>query len=187
MWDPILYSWRDGIRNAAYGYDQSSCEIMPSGEPTPRCGNVFVSVHEGNVRNDMMNALNEYFDPSITLTMRVLIPLDRVGNALLASQLARSPGPKGQPSFNARVQLLKVFLHMNWGLLQDANTNLANMLADGNPVYGFCEPAHFASSEIPVLVGGEWFTASPESQDVGLKAEIRFEGCRRLQAIGTYQ
>lgn len=187
MWDPILYAWRDGIRNAGFGYDQTSCDIMPTGEPPPRCGNVFVSVHEGAVRSSAVNSLDERFDPCVTLTMRVTIPLDRVGNALLASKLARQAMPQGQPSFNARVQLLKVFLHMNWGLLGDANTNLANFLTDGNPVYGFCEPAHFASAEIPVLVGGEWFSGNPESTDVGLKSEIRFEDCRRMQPIGTYQ
>lgn len=187
MIEALLFSVRDALRSAGFGYSEATCEISDEGKPSPRMGDVFVAVHQGAESNDALNNLDEYFSWNCTLTMRVTVPLDRVGNALLARQLARRAAPGGQPSFNARKELLRAFLHMNWGILQDANTNLVNMLVDANAVYGFCEPAHFSGAEIPMLVGGEWFTGDPEARDTGLKSTLRFEGCRRLQPIGTYQ
>ncbi len=170
----------DVTRPGGFGYDKRMCLIMPDGQPPPGCGDVFVAVHQTEYAGDMMNALNQYFGFGVTLTMRVKEPPDRVGDALLARRLA------GKVGFNARCQQLGTFLHMNWGVMQDANNLLVELAGDANAVYGFCEPAQWASAEQPQLVGGEWFWAPPESQDVGLKAELRFERCRRLQAIATY-
>jgi hypothetical protein len=179
--DALLFAVRDAVRGAGFGYGIRECEIMPDGHPQPRCGNVFVSVYQGAYRSTMDNALNEYYGWNLTLTMRVNVPWDRIGDQLLAQKLARKIG------FNARCAVLRGFLHMNWSLLQPANQYLLDVNPDATLVYGFSEPARFRSGDVPVLVGGEWFAAEPEATDVGLKAELRFEDCRRgPQAIASY-
>jgi len=130
----------------------------------------------------MMNALNEYFDYAVTLTMRLSnVPLDRVGDQLLALQLAQQTG------FNRRANVLASFLHMDWGILGNANNNLVAMMPDVETIYGFSEPAHFAGMETPILAGNEWFDADPDDNQVALVAELSFVNCRRgPQAIASY-
>jgi hypothetical protein len=181
MIDALLFSVRDAIRNAGYGYDYKTCEIMADEMPKPSCGDWFISVHQAASTSDMMNALNEYYGFILTLTARVKgIPLDRIGDSLLAVKLANKLG------FNRRAGQLKSFLHMDWGILQDANDYMVAMEPDAMSVNGFCEPAAFKGMDIPVLVGPEWFDAKPGSDQVGLKADLRFDGARRLQPIATY-
>jgi hypothetical protein len=157
---------------------------MDDGKPPPRCGNLFVAVHEGIVRSTMDNALDERYGFSLTLTMRVSVPLDRVGDQQLASRLARKAGP-GQPSFNARLEQLRAWGHVNWTVcLTNANANLVDWSPPGTiHVYGFVEPARYRSMEKPVLVGPDWFGAAPESGQVGLKSELRFDDARRMQSL----
>lgn len=188
MIDALLFSVRDGIRSQPFGYgSESLCDIQDDGHPPAQCGNIYVAVHEGQSRSTARRNLDEYFAFSITLTMRVSVPLDRIGNQLLASKLARTWG-KGQPSFNARMEQLRGFLHMNWPItvLQNqtppsANDNIANW-TQGGAVYGFIEPAGYTGRDKPELVGGEWFGAAPDAQDAGIKCELRFDGARRMQA-----
>jgi hypothetical protein len=185
--DALLLSVRNAIRSAGFGYSQTTCEIgVDPGRPQPRCGEVFITVWEGASTSTNDNCLMEYFAWNLTLTQRVQQPLDRIGDMLLTRELAQKRTP-GRPSFNARARQLATFLHMNWAVLGDANTILVNLAEDGNSVYGFCEPARYRGMETPTLVGGEWFSADPEAQEVGLKADLRFEDCRRMQAIGTYE
>jgi hypothetical protein len=173
-------------------YGKAECELMDDGRPPPRCGNFFVSVHSGNARSTADNQLYELFDFSITLTMRVTVPLDRVGDQQIARNIALVP--LGQrKGFNHKVMQLRAYLHMNWQItvLQNqtpssANDNLAAW-ASGT-VYGFIEPMRYKGFEKPVLVGGEWFGAGPDKNgqpatDVGIKSELRFEGCKRFQPV----
>jgi hypothetical protein len=183
--DALLYAIRDNLLDPANGLNlklsQAVCKIMEDGHPAPYAGDLFVAIHQGDERSTNDNVLNEYYSFIVTMTMRVTIPLDRVGEKMLAIKLARSSG------FNARASRIKNFLHMAWGILQDANENLLNFNPDNTGiVYGFCEPARYRGKIKPVLVGGEWFSATPEADDVGLKADLRFEDCRRFQPIGAY-
>jgi hypothetical protein len=178
--DALLYAVRDAVQGAGLGYDYATCEVRDDGHPPPRCGDIFVAVHQNGLRGDMHNALNQYFGFDLTLTMRVTVPLDRVGDRLLAKKLARERG------FNRRVQELGIFLHMDWGVLQDANQLLVAMNPDATLVYGFCEPAAWENTDDPTLVGGEWFAAEPDAEDVGLIAALHFANARRLQAIAVY-
>jgi hypothetical protein len=180
MFDALLFAVRDAIRGAGFGYDARTCDITYDGRPPTACGDFFLSVHQGNWRSDMMNALDEYFGFSLTLTMRVSIPLNRLGDQRLVRQLARQYG------FDAKMTQLISFLHMNWGIVGDANNNLVALLPDVQTVDGFCEPAHFTGMDVPAAVGGEWFEAEPTAANVGIKAEARFEDCRRLQALQTF-
>ncbi|MBX9682125.1 MAG: hypothetical protein K2X38_25485 [Gemmataceae bacterium] len=186
MIDALLFAVRDGLRGAGFGYGVEQCEIMDDGHPPPRAGNLFVAVHEGPSSNRSTRNLDERFAFSMTLTMRVTgIPIDRIGDQGLASKLARTAG-KGQPSFNARLEQLRAWGHMNWTVMAAANTNIAAWTPSGT-VYGFVEPAMYAGAEKPVLVGGEWLSAAPEAVDVALKAELRFDGARRMQPITAAQ
>lgn len=181
MIDALLFATRDAIREAGFGYGVRECEIEVDGHPPPRCGDVFVSVYELASTSTNDNSLMEYFNYGVALTMRVTnTSLDRVGDTLLARKLARKVG------FNARAEQLRAFLHMNWGILGDANNLINELTESGNVVYGFVEPARYRGMEAPILVGGEWFTADPSAADLGLKSELHFEGARRLQPIALY-
>lgn len=192
MIDALLYAVRDGLRalqnTAGVKRDVATCEIMDDGRPPPRCGDWFVSVHGGRSKPGPANSrnLDELFGFSVTLTMRVTVPLDRVGDQQIARNLALVPLGQRQ-GFNHKLEQLRDFLHMNWRITvktgqtpNSANDNLTAW-ATGT-VYGFVEPARFVSGVVtPKLVGGEWFDAEPEAEEVGLVAELMFDGARRVQ------
>ena len=187
MLDALLYAVRDGIREAGLNYDHASCEVMSDGRPPPRCGNFFAAIHDGMMRSDADNQLNELYDFSVTLTMRLTVPLDRAGDQQIARNITRVPLGERQ-GFYAKAERLRRFLHMNWTMTvrtgqtpNSANDNLAAW-ATGT-VYGFTEPMRFQSMEFPKLVGGEWFSADPEAEDVGIKAMLAFGRARRFQPV----
>lgn len=176
---------RDGIRSSGLNYDQATCEIMDAGEPPPRCGNFFASVHSGEVTCNTDNNLDERYSFVVTLTMRVKVPIDRVGDQQMARNITRVPLGERQ-GFYAKTDRLRNLLHMNWNFVvvtgrtpNSANDNLAAW-ATGT-VYGFVEPMRFTGMEFPKLVGGEWFGSEPDAEDVGMKADLRFSRCRRMQ------
>lgn len=179
MMDALLHAVRDNVYRDL-GYDVRTCDIRDDGHPPPRCGSVFLAIHQGGVSSDMQNALDEYFDFALTLTMRVSVPLERIGDRQLAIETTQDSG------WNRKAHRVKNYLHMAWGILQDANQYLVDWNPDAPTVYGFCEPARFADMETPVLVGGEWFGADLEAGDVGLQGAIRFVRARRLQALTTF-
>ena len=195
MMDALLFAVRDGIRAAGYGYGTAECEIMGNGQPPVPCGNIFVAVHSGAIRSTASRNLDEYFSFLITLTMRISVPIDRVGDQLLASKLLRSYG-KRNPSLESRAEQLRGLLHMNWNITvvqgrtpNSANDNIAAWTPDGS-VYGFIEPPRYVGQDKPELVGGEWFGENPMGVPEGLKCEMRFEAARRMQpqtlAVGPY-
>ena len=188
--DALLFAVRDKIRNLGFGYDAKSCDIVgPDGKPPPRCGQFYVSVFEGSTTNSAENNLDERFGFNIALTMRVTVPLDRVGDQSWASRVIRTPGPTGAPSFNARLEQLRANLHMNWAMTvltsqtpASANDNLAAWAPSNvTSTYSFVEPARFRGWSKPDFVTGDWFRATPEAMDMGIVAIGRFDGCRRMQ------
>lgn len=196
MIDALLYSVRDNIRAAGFGYGQAECDIQDNGEPPPSCGNVYVAVHGGKSRPGQANDRNLYelFDFSVTLTMRVVIPMDRIGDQLIARNIRLVPEGQRQ-GLNARVEQLRALLHMNWKMTvltgQDppsANDNIVSWAS--GVVYGFCEPARYQGPEVPVLVGPDWMGADPDSDQFAIKAELRFAGAKRFQpqtsAVGVF-
>lgn len=199
MIDALLYAVRDGIRAANFNYGVAECEIMDDGRPPPRAGNFFVAVHSGTSRPGEANERNLYelFGFSVTLTMRVIVPLDRVGDQQIARNIELVPQGRRQ-GFNHKVEQLRGFLHSNWQITvltgqtpNSANDNLVAWLGDTNQtVYGFCEPARYEGPDTPRLVGGEWFGADPEAEDCGVVAELRFGRARRFQpqtaAVGSF-
>jgi hypothetical protein len=180
MIDALLFAVRDAVLTCGQGYDKRTCDVRDDGHPVPRCGDVYVAVHQGRSTSTADNCLDERLGFSLTLTLRVTIPPDRVGDRTLAIKLANSTG------FNRRAERLRAFFHQNWSVLGAANNYLVELNPDAQTIYGFCEPARYRGMEIPLLVGGDWFGADPGAEDTGLKAEMRFEDARRLQAIGSY-
>lgn len=186
MIDALLYAVRDTIRAAGFGYGKAECEVMEDdGKPPPRCGNVFVSVHKGRASNSSTRNLDERFDFSVTLTMRVIVALDRVGDQQIARDINLVPLGQRQ-GFNAKVEQLRTLLHMNWQMTvlrnqrpNSANDNIATWST--GTVYGFCEPAVYRGCDTATLVGGEWLGGEPDDDKFAIKAEMRFEGARRLQ------
>lgn len=190
MIDALLYAVRDSIRAAGFNYGVAECEIMDDGKPPPRAGNFFVAVHGGNSTPGAANSrnLDELFGFSVTLTARVTIPLDRLGDQMIARNLALVPLAQRQ-GFDAKLEQLRKLLHMNWRdtvqygvpgrLSNSANDNIA-LWATGE-VYGFCEPARYRGEEWPVLVGADWMGGNPEDLDFAIKSEMKFTGARRFQ------
>ena len=186
-----MYAVRDQVRSM-YGY--AECEIMDDGRPPPRCGNVFVSIHGGKEKSTDSNNLMEYYDFSVTLTMRIIVPLDRVGDQQIYRNIARVIIGERE-GFRAKIDQLRRLLHMNWAMTvlssqtpASANDNLASWTSGS--VYGFIEPARYSGAEIPKLVGGEWFDADPDAEDMGIVSELSFVGARRMQpqtaAVGPF-
>lgn len=181
-------------------YGITECEIMDDGKPPPRTGGTFVSIHSGVTRPGDANQRNLYelYDFSATLTMRLVVPLDRVGDQQIARNLARVPLGVRQ-GFNSKVEQLRAYLHSNWQITvltgqipNSANDNLAAWST--GIVYGFVEPARYQGSEIVSLVGDEWFGDDPGGVNsepfTGIKAELKFAGAKRFQpqtaAIGPF-
>lgn len=191
MIDALQYAVRDGIRAASMNYGKAECEITDDGKPPPRCGSVFVAVHGCHTRpgdaND--NNLYELYDFSATLTMRVVIPLDRIGDQLIARNIKLVPLGQRQ-GFDHKLEQLRAFLHMNWRITvltgqtpNSANDNLVAWATDAgvSTVYGFVEPARYQGADIPALVGPEWLGSEPDAGEFAIKAELRFAGAKRFQ------
>lgn len=188
MIDALLYAVRDGIRAAGIGYDFATCEIMEDSKPPPRCGNYFASIHDGMVRSDRDNQLMELYSFAVTLTMRVVVPMDRIGDQLISRNMIREAAR--QQGFYAKADQLRALLHMNWNFVvmrnqtpASANDNLAAWCT--GTVYGSCEPMRFLSMEFPKVVGGEWFAAEPEAEESGVKSTLVFGRCKRMQPQTT--
>lgn len=187
MIDALMYAVRDTVRGASIGYGAAECEIMDDGRPPPRCGSVFASVHGGREKSDRDNQLMENCEFKVTLTMRIVVPLDRVGDQMLYRNLVRQLIGERE-GMRAKADQLRRLLHMNWMMLALANKNLCDWLS--GEVYGFCEPARYTGATEPRLVGGEWFTADPDADDIGAVIELSFERARRMQpqtaAVGPF-
>ena len=188
MIDALLFAVRDAIRAAGFNYGQAECTLTEDGHPPARMGNAFVAVHGGDVQSVADNQLDERFTFLVTLTMRVTIPPDKLGESLMSRNLALVPLAQRQ-GFYAKREQLRSILHMNWGITvltgQTPNSANDNIIAWMNgTVYGFCEPARYRSGEVPKLVGAEWLAGDPEQDDwYAVKSEMRFEGARRFQPI----
>lgn len=153
---------------------------MDDGRPPPRCGNFFAAIHDGSSQSDADNQLDERYSFSVTLTMRVTVPLDRVGDQQISRNVNRAT-LANRLGFYAKTDQLRALLHMNWTIMASANVSLTNWLT--GIVYGFCEPARFTGMEFPKLVGGEWFAAEPDVEAIGIKATLMFGRCRRFQPV----
>lgn len=183
--DPLLYAVRDFLRGAGWGYDEATCEVRDSGTPPPRCGVWFAAVHQGAVRSTALNCLDEYYDFFVTLTKRVDLS-DRVGQRDLSRDDVQKLLVK--TGLNNKARQIALGLHMEYGVLQDANDYLVAWNPDvADLIYGFGEPARYSGTTVEPVYA-DWFgaEASEGNPMMGLKAEISFVDCRRLQALGEF-
>jgi hypothetical protein len=105
---------------------------------------------------------------------------------MIARNLARIPLGYRE-GFNAKVEQLRAFLHMNWRMTVltnqtplSANDNLSAW-SPGTMVYGFSEPARYKGLQNVQFVGSEWFGTEPDAEDFGIKAELTFDDAKRFQ------
>ena len=180
MIDALLHAVRDAIRRELK-YDAVHCDIMDDEQPPATCGDWFASVHEGGENSTSHRNLDIYYAFNVTLTMKLKgIPLDRVGNSLLAKKVARESG------WNKRADDIKNLLHMNWNVIQNANENMVTWATDAETIYGFCEAARYTGREKPVLVGPDWFSMDGGGEDMGIKGTLLFDFARRFQPPEVY-
>ena len=185
MIDALLFAVRDGIRAAEFNYGIAECEITDGGRPPPRCGNWFVSVHDGFARSIADNQLFELYGFSVTITARLgRVSIDRVGDQLIARNIVRANA--NREGLNAKVEQLRAFLHMNWKVVvlsgqvpNSANDNLAAWST--GTVYGFCEPMRYKSVSRPMETPPDWFGEDPGQESFGIKAELQFDNAKRFQ------
>jgi hypothetical protein len=190
MMDALLFAVRDGVRTAGFGYGEAECDIRESGKPPPRCGMWYAAIHDGAVRSDRQNQLMEIYSFSVTLTARLVqVPIDKVGDQLIARNVPMSP-TINRTGFNKKVEQLRAFLHMNWKLVvvpnqspNSANDYLVQWCT--GTVYGFYEPMKYTGVPSVRFAPDDWFGDEQGVESVGLLAELRFDDCKRFQPIDT--
>jgi hypothetical protein len=160
---------RDVIR-AQLGYKDNQCDVTFDGRPPPACGQDFVGIHRGPRNNQSTTALEIAYEFKITMTKRVDRPYDRIGRDLMEQALM---------GLDDRADAIIKLIH------EDAGGNLlakANAII-GDQANGFTELPIFLGDDGGRLVGGEWFHAEPDSQEVGIALELRFGRALRIQRI----
>jgi hypothetical protein len=190
MIDALLQAVNNALLNGGLGYSAETLWVGPDGHPPPWCGDWFLSIHQGTSSSERDNCLFEKYAFSATLTARVAkVPFDKI-NTILQTTSAQAVARK--LGFNRRAEEVRALLHMNWGVLQDANQILIDYSPDAEIVEGFAEPARFRGMDQPVLVGPEWFQALARDEsdigaaEIGLKSELRFGDCLRFQPIAMF-
>jgi hypothetical protein len=168
---------RDVILAGQIGFGREQCEVMPEGKPTPRCGELFLAIHDGGRTNSKQNSLDEIYDVIATFTMRTKkIPYDKLGTHMLCSE----------GGFHDKVDEIKTFVHMNYlTIMNAANTIITDYATTKGwvSVYGFSEPLMYLGDDPTRFVGADWFHADPDSMEAGLVQDLRFGRARRLQKI----
>lgn len=173
----LLVAVRDALRAAppnGLGYQPKECDLtLPGGMPHARAGKWFLGVWPGGWANTARTCLDGRFEVSVTLTMRVNEPVDRVGE-----YLAR------EGTFYDKAEAVATFLHKdNWDqhLMQRANALLGDPGA-GNEPMGFREALTFLNDTGPRLVGPDWFSAEADATNppLGIAVDLRFGKARRI-------
>lgn len=188
MMNALLIATVNLYIQANLGYSKLNCKIMPDERPpSGYTGEHFISVWQGPTAGLSDNCLNESFSWNVTLTARVgMVPRDRIGDRVLACEIANTPGPNGAPSFNARMDQLRAMSHMAWGLIQDANNIIVNLSGKSGLVYGFYEPARVRSVGDMAIVGDDWFDAEPGNSSIAIKETISLQEAKRFQPVALY-
>ncbi len=150
------------------------------GQPPAVAGEFFPVVHPGMAENDADLSLEEYFDVSVTLNLRVAYsPFDRHGAEVMT---------KATTGLYAKAELLRVGLHMDYVLMGycgglDRTGGKAYSLPA--TVNGFVEPLKYRRMLPPRRVGPEWWWAEPneDALPAGVALQIDFGRARRQQTI----
>jgi hypothetical protein len=160
----------------------AQCEVMfGEGMPRVRCGQVFLSVVEGEWRNvDPPDwGISEYFGFRVVVTRRIgSWPLDRIGTKVLTDASA---------GLIRRLCQVRSVLHKSLDVIKAANVYIKTEFGDSN---GFIEPPVFRWCEASQIKGANWLhSAGPDMDDEDGREEAAlvrtavFYGARRVQRI----
>lgn len=154
------------------GYETRQCEVGWDGQPPPMAGQVFVAVHPGSITSQSDQAMDEYYDLTVTLSMRLgQFPVDRWGERSLILS---------DTGLYARAEAIRALLHMNYPVQDAANAIIG---AQDN---GFVETIRYLGMGALREQGPDWWWAESEQQTeapVGLSVEIRLGKARRVQVV----
>lgn len=170
----LLQATRDHLRSML-GLEQTTCEVMFSGQPPPWAGEEFWAVHQRSWIGDHGDQdIDEKYGVDVTYSRRLngIVPWDRAGVELLL----KTPG-----GIYHRVEDGRVKLHKNYDLMNLANS-LIDAVAEGR-TNGFEEPYLLATVSNPQPQRATWFHGKPGSKEAGISMVISLNPARRLQEL----
>ena len=177
----LLLSVRDVLRTELELVD-GECEVMPSAEPPPSCGQKFISVYGSNWGADGGDTfadlgIVERYDVVCAVTFRsAYVPFDRLGEGPYVNRLI------GMEDY-CRDIIKNV--HLN----TEINTKTDELI---NEDFGFNSPNPHKMVEYlrwsycdanPRSVTGSWF-GTEDSMASGLVMEVRFTQATRFSSFG---
>lgn len=149
------------------------------GQPPPRAGNWYVSVHHDGGRKagpSRKTAHDVVYSVSVTVTRRFVQPFDRIVEHYdeLEEKVEAIAAAVGADVRDFRV------------------CNAANEIAgyrdagtpDGTHVVGFCEPLVYDGTDDVIEQGPDWWHAELDKatyRECGLSQRVRFSGARHVQ------
>ena len=177
----LLLSVRDTLREKLT-LNSLECEVMPGPEPSPSCGQKFISVYGTNWSSSSGSeyadrAVLESYDIACAVTFRSnYVPYDRLGEALYVNRLI------GMEDYCR--QIIDI-IHIN----QDINDKTDILIDEDygdNAVapHGMVEYLRWSYCDSnPKPVTGSWFSAEDTSGS-GLVMEVRFNSATRFSSFG---
>lgn len=178
---------KQGLADGGLAYTAAECEVMFDGQPPPRCGELFVAIHEGywlpGPPDEDDGSLTELCGVDVTVTVRTgKVPFDRLGTDAYC-------GPAGQ-SLEERCRAIIAKLHKDPGPRAAGNPAHYPVLATANATIGagengFIEPLVFIKPGKVTPRGPAWFSSDlPDGQaPSGLSLTLHFGGAKRVQVV----
>ena len=171
------------------------CDVTDEGQPKPNSGQVFFGIVGVGMSNASEQALDEYYDFDVVVTLRAgYVPEDRIGNQLILLALS-SPLVGGLWALTEEVRAGwesgSYGLHMNYHVLDLAGGTTGNVTWTGgnayslpNTVNGFIEPPVFLRAQYLGAKGPDWFYAEgADPATTGVACKLSFGKARRVQVI----
>jgi hypothetical protein len=152
-------------------------EVGPTdadGHPEPRAGYRYIGLYSGNTSSVQEGCLEEVYGLMITITVRINEPYDRVG---LETILRETTGIDAISD-----QIRAMMVNQQYAILNEANSLI------GASYNGFVEPLFYRGNTNDQLVDASWFAARSNVKTFkgsGIVRRIKFDGARRIQAIGS--
>lgn len=172
----VLAQLRLAVLSGGMGYEAKNCDLgPPDGQPAPMAGKFWVSIHDGGEGSEQEGCLEETFGIRLTVSERIDVPLDRVGQKTIDEALL---------GLNDRCMAIRAMMvNYQYTIMNAANT-LINAQT-GGPFDGFNEPLFYEGPAGPAeLVSGDWFHAEPEEL-AAVRKTLRFGRAKRIQKIGN--
>lgn len=173
----LLLAVRDALQEDV-PFQAHECDLtLPGGQPPPACGKWFAGIWAGGSRCQSRVSLDQVFDLTVTLTMRIEEPFDRIRERLVEQTLG----------FHDLAEKIADIVHKDsWThhIQYRANRYLQDLYAGEEPL-GFREGLGMLNDVVPRIVGGNWFHAQTEAQEVGLVQDVNFGYARRIKVMSN--